>query len=727
MTPASAARVRLGIVGCGAVTSAFHAPALQQTSAIDVKGLFDLRSESARSVAAQFPGSRLYDWAEEIFADGAIDAVGIFTPPSTHFALASAAIRAGKHVLVEKPIALSSAEAGELVTLARESGVECTVGYHLRQHRLVRRAREAITSHRLGRICAVHSIWSSSMFRRVEQSSWRAREQAGGNLLYELGVHHLDLWRYLLREDLHALHAEKLQVGEASARVQLVTRSHSGVLIHTTLMAGKLDCQEIEIIGERGKIQFSLYDAFSYREQNADAPQFGMGARLSQLRSAFAELPEGLAVQLRGGDLPACFRAQWEAFATQVLSGTNLTATFQDGLASLDLVERAYGSSLRQIDLHRQPASAFQASRSGNAAASGSETATGTSSDSGTAPDSGSQPREIYGTGHETNKPLLSVVLASPDRFESLKPTLAHLRRQTIQSDIELVFVAPERSQFSVDPDWMEGFRSWQLVHVESMPTIARGNAAGVRATNAELVVFAEDHSFPEPEWAQALVTAHRGGHAVVAPVVRNANPDTAISWADYMAGYGPWIHGLPERRASILPGHNSCYARSVLDELGDELEDHLEAEAVLHGRLRERGYSLLLEPRAVTAHVNFALFESWISANFFGGRVFAGVRSEHWGILRRLTYCLLSPAIPYVRLGRSLGWMRQARYPARAVWRTVPHLWLGLTVDALGQMLGYASGAGSAHRALAHFEFHRSRHIPISEREALFDRFERS
>src|SRR5437588_133855 len=82
---------------------------------------------------------------------------------------------------------------------------------------------------------------------------------------------------------------------------------------------------------------------------------------------------------------------------------------------------------------------------------------------------------------------------------------------------------------------------------------------------------------------AQALLAAHRGPWAAVGPVVRNANPSTSVSWADFLIGYGPWCDPAPAGDLDHLPGHNSSYKRAILLDYGSELEGLLEAESVLH------------------------------------------------------------------------------------------------------------------------------------------------
>ena len=93
-----------------------------------------------------------------------------------------------------------------------------------------------------------------------------------------------------------------------------------------------------------------------------------------------------------------------------------------------------------------------------------------------------------------------------------------------------------------------------------------------MREASAPIVVFTEDHCFPEPEWAAALLARHAEPWAAVGPVLRNANPETTVSWADLLIAYGPWLAPGVAGPKDHLPGHNSSYKTSVLREYGDRL-----------------------------------------------------------------------------------------------------------------------------------------------------------
>jgi hypothetical protein len=120
----------------------------------------------------------------------------------------------------------------------------------------------------------------------------------------------------------------------------------------------------------------------------------------------------------------------------------------------------------------------------------------------------------------------------------------------------------------------------------------------------------------------------------------------------------------------------------------------------------------LLLEPAAFTAHMNFGRWESWLAVMFFNGRAFADTRAAQWPLPKRLAFVAASPLIPFVRLVRTIGHARRvARGPAFLA-KVIPTIAVVLTVDAIGQMPGYAAGAGDAHEKMAAYEWHRMKHV---------------
>jgi hypothetical protein len=306
--------------------------------------------------------------------------------------------------------------------------------------------------------------------------------------------------------------------------------------------------------------------------------------------------------------------------------------------------------------------------------------------------------------------PALSVILLCPDAPEMLNRTLASLERQTIADRLEIVIVVPDDGAF--DSSIVRSFFGFVLVRSQAS-TIGAQYAAGIRMARSEIVVLGEDHSFPEANWAEALLHGYALGNDAVGPAIRNENPGSAVSWADLYIAYSEWLYPAVSKKVEHLPGHNSSYKKSLLLGFGEKLEELMEAESVLHWKLRASGHELMLQNEAVTSHMNFEKLRVWTATQFFSGRQFAASRSENesWNILKRAFYAVASPIIPLVRLVRIA---REVRAPQRRdvpFYSILPALVYGLTMDAIGQFTGYLFGPGNATQRLVALDFHRERH----------------
>jgi hypothetical protein len=316
--------------------------------------------------------------------------------------------------------------------------------------------------------------------------------------------------------------------------------------------------------------------------------------------------------------------------------------------------------------------------------------------------------------------PQLTAVLATRDSFESIRRTIQHLHAQTVRDRIELLIIWQSSGTLTVDQAAIEGFAACRVIEIGRFDSVAPANAAGVRAASAPIVVLCEDHAFPDPNWAQSLIIAHTGPYAVVGPVVHNANPGSLISRADFLIGYGEWGEPIKPCEPRHLPGHNSAYKRDPLLQYGERLEQMMEAESVLQWDLVSRGMRLYLDPTARLAHTNFAKLKIWTSVQFHAGRVFGGTRARGWPLWKRAFYACASPLIPLVRLKRCWTYSRRIGGTERMTPALLATLLWGLSLDGIGQMLGYAAGCGRSNR-IAH-EFCRVNHITEDDRRQLND-----
>ena len=310
-------------------------------------------------------------------------------------------------------------------------------------------------------------------------------------------------------------------------------------------------------------------------------------------------------------------------------------------------------------------------------------------------------------------EPVMSVVLATPDCYETIQKTIRHLRTQTVKRQLEIIIVAPSASSLHLNESELREFCRVRIVEVGRVTSIGSANAKGIRQARAPIVALAEDHAFPAPGWAEALIAAHRHPWAAVGAVIRHPNdPKNIIAWADVLIGFGEFLapgeSGVVER----LPGNNSSYKREVLLDYGSHLETMMETESLIHMDLRQKGHQLYLESAAQVSHLNFERVSSFFRVKYLSGRVFGAARARGWSLFYRLLYACGTPLIPLVRYRRLKKQWDAFRQSRRLPWGVMPMAWCGLLVSAAGEMIGCCFGPGQAVEKRAKLEFHRVPHL---------------
>jgi len=192
-------KVRVGIIGCGKI-AATHALALSRLAEADLVACCDRSEERARALAAEHGAPHVFADAGELLGSGLVDAVHVCTPHPDHAAVVTAAAGAGVHVLCEKPIAVTLAEADRMIGAAERAGVKLGVVFQRRFWPAAQRIRRLLDEGRLGRPtlaeCAVR-IWRSPEYFAADP--WRGRwATEGGGVLMNQAVHALDLFQWFM-------------------------------------------------------------------------------------------------------------------------------------------------------------------------------------------------------------------------------------------------------------------------------------------------------------------------------------------------------------------------------------------------------------------------------------------------------------------------------------------------------------------------------------------------
>ena len=163
--------------------------------------------------------------------------------------------------------------------------------------------------------------------------------------------------------------------------------------------------------------------------------------------------------------------------------------------------------------------------------------------------------------------PELSVVLAT-DTYATIRPVVDRFRRQTIRDRIELILIAPSADKVSGVMAHRDEFAAIQIVE-DPVADLAPARAAGIRAASAPYVFVGETHSYPHPEFAEALVRRLSESWTAVAPAFGNANPNGPRSWAGFLSDYGRWVDGTEAGEVTEFPIYNVGVRRDR-DHVGD-------------------------------------------------------------------------------------------------------------------------------------------------------------
>lgn len=187
-------KLKVGIIGCGGIANGKHMPALAKNRDIEMVAFCDIVVERAEKAAKEYgaEGALVYSDYKELLADKSIDVVHVLTPNKEHSFITVDALHAGKHVLCEKPMAKTYAEAKAMVEAAKETGKILSIGYQYRCNPAPLYAKKMIEGGELGDIyyAKAHAV------RRRAVPTWGVflnEEEQGGGPLIDIGTHALDM------------------------------------------------------------------------------------------------------------------------------------------------------------------------------------------------------------------------------------------------------------------------------------------------------------------------------------------------------------------------------------------------------------------------------------------------------------------------------------------------------------------------------------------------------
>jgi myo-inositol 2-dehydrogenase / D-chiro-inositol 1-dehydrogenase len=337
--------IHTALVGCGSLGRVVHLPILTRLADVRVVALADSDPASLAAAGALAPDAARFADHHELLTRGPLDAVVVALPTALHASVASDAISAGKHVYLEKPIAANLPDAERLVACWRESGRVGMIGFNYRFHPLYTRLRTLIGEGAIGTIVAMRTVFSAPP---GPNPPWKSRRSSGGGALLDLGIHHLDLVRFLFGREVRTVAAQLHSVETEDDRVSVDLELEGGIIVQSLFALGVVEEDRVEVYGERGKLTVDRHHSVSVEQRAARAgssraARLGLGRRGPSLRGVLSS--PVLAQRLRAPTAEPSYRASLASFFAAVANGRPASPDLAEGLRALEIAGAAMRSA----------------------------------------------------------------------------------------------------------------------------------------------------------------------------------------------------------------------------------------------------------------------------------------------------------------------------------------------------------------------------------------------
>jgi len=361
------------VVGAGFI-GPVHVEGLKRAG-VPVAGILGISDEESDRAAAALDLPRAYRNFKEVLDDPEIDVVHVATPNILHYEMAREVLKAGKHVLCEKPLAMNTRESGELVDLARVSGLVAGVNYNIRFYPLCIEARDMVQRGNLGDVYSVCGSYVQDWLLYQTDYNWRVLAEAGGELraVADIGTHWLDLVQHITGREVEAVCADLRTVHPIRLRpkgevetfkgkegtgpietepIAVTTEDFGSILLRLSdgargcvwisqVTAGRKNCLRFEISGSRRALSWSSEEPNQLWIGHRERPNESLirdPALVSDAARRFISYPGG-----HNEGFPdtfkQCFRAFYGYIRTNDLSAAPTFPTFRDGHREIRLCE----------------------------------------------------------------------------------------------------------------------------------------------------------------------------------------------------------------------------------------------------------------------------------------------------------------------------------------------------------------------------------------------------
>jgi predicted dehydrogenase len=324
------AKVRWGVLGAANIALKKVIPGMQRGSRCEIAAIASRDLQKATKAAGQLAIPKAYGSYEELLADGSVEAIYNPLPNHLHVPWSIKAAEAGKHVLCEKPIAMTAAEAAELIAVRDRTGVKIGEAFMVRTHPQWLRAREIVQNGAIGELRSTLSVFS---YFNVDPKNVRNIREIGGGGIMDIGCYPITMSRWLFGREPQRV------VGLLDRDPEMGTDRLGSAILDFAPGQAVFTCatqlvpfQTMQILGTRGRIDLEIpYNIPPDRPSRIlidDGSQLaGRSARVEEFATCDA------------------YTAQGDAFARAIQEGGEVPVPLEDAMANMAVIDAIFRSA----------------------------------------------------------------------------------------------------------------------------------------------------------------------------------------------------------------------------------------------------------------------------------------------------------------------------------------------------------------------------------------------
>ena len=339
-------KLRFGVIGAGGIADRRTIPGMMLAENAELVAVMGPSLERTEKIRAKYGAKRAYDSEEALLRDAEVDAVYIATPISEHARQARLAADCGKHILIEKPLAMTADEGAEVVRYCEAKGVKIAAGLMMRFGSHVMSMKKAIAEGKIGQVVSGYSQFT--VWLPYEEGNWRQiKAKAGGGAMMDLSVHTIDLMEYItgMRVTQVAAMNEKLAFTEPQYDVEdsstVLLRMENGaqcVVQSNFNIPDEAAKWRVEFFGTKGRLMGdTMIGQIDGGRLNALFIEKNVGYSSAQNHAE----DRGIDIE---GDFGNMYTREIESFADSVLNNRPLAVPASDAVHVQRIMEAAYRS-----------------------------------------------------------------------------------------------------------------------------------------------------------------------------------------------------------------------------------------------------------------------------------------------------------------------------------------------------------------------------------------------